>query len=286
MKKKYYIYNIYIMYKSVGVAKLSETQKSRLRNGHPVRIKIGAGNKLNLTDAQIKKLQSAARRKAAYTLTMDPHQMAQHGQGLFGDIYSKAKRIARANKDLINPIIGRVRSGVHSGIDKLSSAAKGKVDQYIKPIEGEGIKKRRGRPKKKVGEGVIGDALKGLISMTGLGVKKGRGRPPKAVSTVTVVQKAAKTKKGKGVLSMLAKAALPAIIDAAAGAAKGKVSGMGVAQKKNYGSGLKKVAKKTTKKVGGALYAAGYGPDKVGGKVGRPRKKKAGGALYAAGYSA
>jgi hypothetical protein len=262
------------MYKSVGVAKLSETQKSRLRNGHPVRIKIGAGNKLHLTDAQIKKLQSAARRKAAYTLTMDPHQMAQHGQGLFGDISSTMKRIARKNKDLINPIIGRVKSGIHSGIDKLSSAAKGKVDEYIVPIEGEGMKKKRGRPSK--GKGIIGDALKGLIGMTGLGMKKGRGRPKKATaaSTVTVVQKLTKTKKGKGVLSSIAKAVLPTIIDAAAGAAKGKVSGMGVAQKKNYGSGLKKVGKKTTKKV-----------TKVGGKVGRPRKKKAGGALYAAGYS-
>jgi hypothetical protein len=254
------------MYKSVSVAKLSETQKSRLRNGHPVRIKVGTGNKLNLSDAQIKKLNSAARRKAAYTVTMDPHQMVQHGQGVFGDISSTLKRIARKNKDLINPIIGRVKSGIHSGIDSLSSAAKGKVDQYIQPIEGEGVKKRRGRPSK--GKGIIGDALKGLIGMSGLGAKK-RGRPKKTISTVTVIQKATKTKKGKGFLSTIAKAVAPAIIDAAAGAAKGKVAGMGVAQKKNYGSGIKKVAKKTTKK---------------GGKVGRPRKRK-GGALYAAGYS-
>ena len=260
------------MYKSVGVAKLSETQKSRLRNGHPVRIKIGSGNKLNLSDAQIKKLQSAARRKAAYTVTLDPHQMVQHGQGLFGDIYSAGKRIARKNRDLINPIIGRISSGIHGGIDKLSSAAKSKVDQYIQPIEGEGLKKRRGRPSKKAGAGIIGDALKGLIGMSGLGLKK-RGRPKKTTTTVTVVQKATKTKKGKGFLGALVKAVAPAIIDAAAGAAKGKVEGMGVAQKKNYGSGIKKVAKKTTKKVA------------KGGKVakrGRPRK---GGALYAAGYS-
>jgi hypothetical protein len=255
------------MYQTVGVAKLSESQKSRLRNGHPVRIKIGTGNKLNLTNEQVKKLQSAARKNAAYTLTMHPEQMEKHGQGLFGDIYSKAKALARKNKDLLNPIIGRVKTGIHGGIDKLSSAAKSKVDQYIQPIEGEGMKKRRGRPKKKVGEGIIGDALSGLIKMTGLGIKK-RGRPKKATvaSTVTVVKKAAKTKKGKGVLSMLAKAALPAIIDAAAGAAKGKVEGMGLVERKKIGLGIKKVVKK-----------------KKGGKVGRPRKRK-GGALFAAGY--
>ena len=32
------------MYHSTGVQKLSETQKSKLRNGHPVRIKKGSGN--------------------------------------------------------------------------------------------------------------------------------------------------------------------------------------------------------------------------------------------------
>ena len=46
------------MYSAIGVGKLSETQKSKLRNGHPVRIKKGSGNSLHLTDAQIKKLES------------------------------------------------------------------------------------------------------------------------------------------------------------------------------------------------------------------------------------
>ena len=46
------------MYHSTGVGILSESQKSKLRNGHPVRIKLGSGNTLNLTDQQIKKLQS------------------------------------------------------------------------------------------------------------------------------------------------------------------------------------------------------------------------------------
>ena len=146
------------MYHSTGVQKLSETQKSKLRNGHPVRIKKGSGNNLHLTDDQIKKLESAAKKGAAYTLPMHPEQAAKHktGEGLFGDIAAKAKAFARKHKDLINPIIGRVRAGAKSGIDKLASKANAKVDEYIKPIEGEGI---------------IGDALKGLIGMTGLGVK-------------------------------------------------------------------------------------------------------------------
>ena len=226
------------MYSSTGVGKLSESQKSKLRNGHPVRIKLGSGNTLNLTDQQIKKLQSAHKKGAAYTITFHPEQAEKHGSGMFGDIASKAKAFAKKHKDLINPIIAKVRAGAHSGVDKLSAKARQKIDDIIKPIEGEGVvKPKRGRPKK--GEGIIGDALKGLIGMTGLGVVK-----PK------------RTRKGKGVLSNIIKAVAPTAIDAianaAAGAAKNKVSGMGTKKRK---------AGRPKGRGGGALFPAGnYGP--------------------------
>ena len=239
------------MYHSTGVGKLSPSQMSKLRNGHAVRIKSGSGNTLHLTDPQIKKLQSAHKKGAAYTITFHPEQAEKHGSGFFGDIASKAKAFAKkqiiSNKDLLNPIINRVKSTVHGGINSLSNKAKekleelaskanSKVDQYIQPIEGEGVRpKRRGRPKK--GEGLIGDVLKGLISTTGLGVVK-----PK------------RTRKGKGIMSSLLKAVAPAIIDAAAGAVKGKVS--------TIGSGSKRKAGRPRKgRGGGALFPAGnYGP--------------------------
>ena len=226
------------MYSSTGVGKLSESQKSKLRNGHPVRIKLGSGNTLNLTDQQIKKLQSAHKKGAAYTITFHPEQAEKHGSGMFGDIASKAKAFAKKHKDLINPIIAKVRAGAHSGVDKLSAKAREKIDDIIKPIEGEGVvKPKRGRPKK--GEGIIGDALKGLISMTGLGVVK-----PK------------RTRKGKGVLSNIIKAVAPTAIDAianaATSAAKNKVSGMGTKKRKPG---------RPKGRGGGALFPAGnYGP--------------------------
>ena len=226
------------MYHSTGVQKLSETQKSKLRNGHPVRIKKGSGNNLHLTDDQIKKLEAAAKKGAAYTLTMHPEQAAKHktGEGLFGDIAKKAKAFAistvKKNRDLINPIIGRARSYAKSGIQKLADKANEKVDYYTPEIEGEGVKRRRGRPKK--GAGLIGDALKGLIGMSGLGVVK-----PKRLK-----------KEGKGIMSSLLKAVAPAIIDAAAGAVKGKVEGMGRKRKAGRPKG----------RGGGALFPAGnYG---------------------------
>jgi vacuolar-type H+-ATPase subunit H len=239
------------MYHTTGVGKLSESQKSKLRNGHPVRIKIGSGNTLNLTDAQIKKLQSAHKKGAAYTITFHPEQAEKHGEGFFGDIASKAKAFAKkqiiSNKDLLNPIIGRARSYAKSGINSLSNKAKEKleeladkvnekIDKYTPEIEGEGVKRRRGRPKK--GEGIIGDALKGLIGMSGLGVVK-----PKRLK-----------KEGKGIMSSLLKAVAPAIIDAAAGAVKGKVEGMGWKKRR--------AVKPRKGRGGGALFPAGnYGPN-------------------------
>ena len=259
------------MYSTTGVGKLSESQKSKLRNGHPVRIKIGSGNNLHLTDQQLKKLQSAHKKGAAYTITFHPEQAEKHGSGFFGDIASKAKAFARKHKDLINPIIGRVRAGVHGGIDKLSNKAKekleelaskanAKVDEFIQPIEGEGVKRRRGRPKK--GEGIIGDVLKGLISTTGLGVvkpkrlTKGKGVIGDALKGLIGmsglgVVKPKRGRKGKGIMSSLLKAVAPAIIDAAAGAVKGKVEGMGRKRKAGRPKG----------RGGGALFPAGnYGP--------------------------
>jgi hypothetical protein len=97
--------------------------------------------------------------------------------------------------------------------------------------------------------------------MTGLGMKKKRGRPKKILTEV--VDNKVRVRKGKGILGNIIKAVAPAVIDAAAGAVKGKVSGMGVAQKK-IGLGIKKVGK--TRKAGrprkgGALFPAGnYGP--------------------------
>ena len=250
------------MYHTTGVGKLSESQKSKLRNGHPVRIKIGSGNNIHLTDPQIKKLQAAHKKGAAYTITFHPEQAEKHGEGFFGDIASKAKKFAistvKKNRDLINPIIGRARSYAKSGIQKLADKANEKVDYYTPEIEGEGI---------------IGDALKGLIGMSGLGVGEGMSMNAANASILSSIKRIKKARKksskkkglgvvkpkrlkkeGKGIMSSLLKAVAPAIIDAAAGAAKGQVS--------TIGSGSKRKAGRPKGRGGGALFPAGnYGPN-------------------------
>ena len=66
---------------------------------------------------------------------------------------------------------------------------------------------------------------------------KKRGRPKKILTEV--VNNKVRVRKGKGILGNIIKAVAPAVIDTAAGAVKGKVSGMGVSQKK-IGLGIQK----------------------------------------------
>ena len=263
------------MYEVVSVGKLSETQKSKLRNGHPVRVKKGSGNQLCLSHDQIKKLESASRKGKAVTITLHPEQAEKHGSGIFGDIATKLKKLAVQNKDLINPIIGRVRGTAKKGVSKLANKANETIDKYITDIEGGGVKKKRGRPKK--GKGIIGDVLKNVIGMTGLGVVV----EPPLLQVAEKTKKPRKTKKGKGIgalAKLAAKALAPITIDAASNFAKDKVSGLGVKKKRGRKSGTV-----TTGQLLG-LHKQALNLTKQLKKRGRP-KKRAGGALLPAGYS-
>jgi hypothetical protein len=253
------------MYEVVSVGKLSETQKSKLRNGHPVRVKKGSGNKLSLTHDQIKKLESAAKKGKAITITLHPEQAEKHGSGIFGDIATKLKKLAVQNKDLINPIIGRVRGTAKKGVSKLANKANETIDKYITDIEGgalypagaglgggalypagAGLKKKRGRPKK--GKGIIGDVLKNVIGMTGLGMVV----EPPLLQVTEKTKKPRKTKKGKGIgalAKLAAKALAPIAIDAASNFAKDKVSGLGVKRKRGRKPAIASLGKQQPGKV-------------------------------------
>jgi hypothetical protein len=208
-------------------------------NGHSTRIKKGSGNQLHLTSEQLKKLEQAHAKGRAYTITLNPEQSEKHGQGIFGDIFSKAKKLAVKHKDLINPIISSVKSGASKGVAKLAKSAQDKIDKNIKEIEGEGVKRRR------------------------------RGRP----------------KKGEGfwaLLGPLIKLAAPMVIDAVAGAAKGKVSGMGISEAKARANEMR-VAREQARYLNKDHIKVidGTGAKR---KAGRPRKRN-GGALYAPGVT-
>ena len=130
------------MYKLTSVKSLSESQKSRLRNGHPVRVSAGSGNKLHLSDMQIKKLQKAHLLGKGITLQFDPHQTTSHGSGIFGDIATKAKAFVQKHKlqNVVNPAIKFGKAKAHAGVARLAKMAHEKIDT-VQPI-GQGLKKK------------------------------------------------------------------------------------------------------------------------------------------------
>ena len=46
-------------YHIVNIHRLTENQKSRLRNGHPVRVRLGGHHKMHASSEQIKELEKA-----------------------------------------------------------------------------------------------------------------------------------------------------------------------------------------------------------------------------------
>ena len=218
-------------YHLVNIHQLTENQKSRLRNGHPVRVKLGNHHKIHVSEPQLKRLHKAHAIGKAFTLTMDPFQAKQHGEGIFGDIVSKIKQLANKHKHIINPVISGLKKSAHHGISHLSKTAHETIENKLKTFGGEGIHKKRGRPKK--GKGIVGDVLKGLIGFTGLGVKPHKKRGPK----------------GKGLVGDLVKAGAKVAIKHGAKYLTDKI-GDGVKRKRKVG--------RPRKHKGAALMPAGY----------------------------
>ena len=141
------------------------------------------------------------------------------------------KKLAIKHKDVLNPIIAGLKTGAKKGATKLADAAQeklleyalkaqDKIDSKINPIEGGAIK-RRGRPKK--GEG-LGMLLGPLIKLA-------------APLVIDAVAGAAKKKVG--------------------GSAKKKNGGALIPAGSKAGSGAKRKAGRPRKKrTGGALMPA------------------------------
>ena len=253
------------MYYEVGIQKLSDNQLSKLRNGHPVRIKEGNHHKICLSIQQVKKLKKASKKGSASTISFDPYQLEAHGSGILGDIGKKAKAFIQKYKlqDIVNPVINRVKKESHKGVSKLSNYAHSKIND-LQPIE--------------QGEGIIGDVLGvlGNVAKTaGFGVAR-KHTPPKKN----------KARKGKGILTDLAKTAVKSVankgIDMGANFLKDKVSGMG---NKRFAKVRRVIGRKAPPEKrsfggsgvdGGALYPAGCGGALYPAGMGLKRKVGAG----------
>ena len=251
------------MYHEVGIQKLSENQLSKLRNGHPVRVKLGDHHKICLSVQQLKKLHRASKKGSASTITFDPYQLEAHGSGILGNIGKKAKAFVQKYKlqNIVNPLINRVKHEGHKGVSKLSHYAHSKINE-IHPIE--------------EGEGFLGDVL-GVLGNVAKTAGFGVARKHHSIHKKPATRPQGRTRKGKGIITDLAKTAAKSVankgIEMGADYLKDKISGMG---NKHFTKvrriiGRKAPVKKTGGRMsaisGGAMYPAGYG-----------------GAMYPAGY--
>jgi hypothetical protein len=268
------------MYHPVKIEKLSENQLRRLRNGHSVRVKIGAHHTIHLSEPQIKKLHSAHKHGKASTIVFDPYQIEHHGTGFFGDISTKAKQFIQKHhlQNIVNPVIhgvrnaghrtvGRLTHAGHHAVNRLSHHAKSHLDK-LQPIEGSGIfggilngaaglsNLIGGNGSKEAADVLNG--IGGVANFMGLGVARKH--------TITK-RRTRKSKKGSGFVDDLARGAkslgktvATAGLDYGTNYLKDQINGLGVKPARKYHGGTGEgMRRRHHRKISGAsLYPAGY----------------------------
>ena len=143
-----------MVYHGCGIAKISPSQKAKLKRGEPIRMKLGNAHTLPMTEHQIKKLESAHRRGSAHTVHLDPYQLdTMAGEGFFDSMKKAftspvAKQISRA----VRPIATNFARGALSSLGPTGQAlGNATIDILDKEAESRGYGlKKVGRPRKYV----------------------------------------------------------------------------------------------------------------------------------------
>ena len=162
-------------YVLVNLAELSAPQISKLLNGRGVRVKAGNRHSMHLSKEQAKKLHRAHLKGAASTLILDPFQI-QHlkGRGFWEDVGSTLKpatketlKFVAANAPAL-AAFGATAAGYPQYADEASLAAELTVPLWQDKVEGWGLKKRRGRPSKKIHGGAMYGMPSNLMESAGM----------------------------------------------------------------------------------------------------------------------
>ena len=216
-------------YHPVKIHKLSHHQMSRLRNGHPTRLRFGPHHTVHLSEHQIKQMEQAHRRGQAKQITFDPYQAEMHKGGNLGNIVSKAKQLygqAKTNR-FTKPIIdyaeeelrgaGRRHSihrsksrggSVHRSMSRKRSHSKGRgiIGNVIKTIGHHVID---AAPVPGLARTVGHYALDKVVDMSGKGRRRvGRPKKHRSMSRVRSVSMGGKVhhkKKGSKHIKFVAK---------------------------------------------------------------------------------
>jgi len=136
------------MYFETKIGKLSKVQLNKLLKGKNVRIKKGTAHTINLTEAQLKKINKHCHLGKALTIKLTQDQIAKQGAGILGTILSGAAGLS----ELIGGPGSREASQVLGTIGGISNAV------------GLGMKKKKG---KGILENIAKEAAKNMAKAAG-----------------------------------------------------------------------------------------------------------------------
>jgi hypothetical protein len=137
-----------MVYHHVGIHHLTPSQKSKLKRGGAVRMRLGSHHTLPLREDQIKKLQRGHKKGSAVTIELDPYQCnSLYGSGFFDSIKSAfshpvTKQIVKALRPVAT---GLARSSLSSLGPMGQTAGNALIDVANQQAEahGYGVKKHR-----------------------------------------------------------------------------------------------------------------------------------------------
>lgn len=103
-------------YHNIGIHHLTPTQKSKMKHGGAIRMKLGNAHTLPLRMDQIKKLHKAHKKGSAVTIELDPYQCDHlHGSGFFDSIKSAFSHpITKQISQAVRPIATNMARGALS----------------------------------------------------------------------------------------------------------------------------------------------------------------------------
>lgn len=236
-----------MVYHGCGIAHLSASQKAKLKAGHPVRMKIGSGHTLPLTEHQIKKLQSAHRKGSAHTVHLDPYQIDHlKGSGFFDSLKNIAKTVAPVVRPIATNFLKQQASNLLGPMG--SQVAHSLIDIGDQQAQAHGYGIKRGRPKKhyvhhdvRLAEPVAHGRKLKSIRGTGWGMDllKGASKALRPVATNFIQEKLANR---GGIVGQLGNVAL----------------NLANQEAEKRGFGVKRRVGRPRKHKGGALIASGY----------------------------
>jgi len=221
-----------MVYHGCGIAHLSASQKAKLKAGHPVRMKLGSGHTLPLTEHQIKKLKSAHKKGAAHTVHLDPYQIDHlKGSGFFDSL----KSIAKVAAPILRPIAVNALKGVASStLGPMGSEIAGHLldaGSNAAAAHGYGLKRTK-KTTKKTTKKIHGAGW-------GMDLLKGASKALRPVATNYLQNQLANR---GGILGEIGKVGL----------------NLANEQAEKHGFGVKRRPGRPRKHHGGALIASGY----------------------------